>query len=274
MFVESQRKSVPNEDSHAEDTAILNTRSAGIIETDPAQDLSGENLEMGALDIADEFCQLDGAADDSSEEDEFDINFIANAKAFNQSHPPKRARIDSSSDSEDHNENVREQSSVPVNTNQEIVEMEDCPGDEDHVRDTTPPVVENQSSPPRDRSPPAEPQEYPAGDIPPPLIVEKEGREHVAYPNTGRSYVFYKSHRAKPSNISRHCNDILTIAETEGSLKEKPNLLLLLDDGADYGGRSLQTLYYLGILWMMLNLDMLIISRNSPGDSRWNPIER
>ena len=104
-------------------------------------------------------------------------------------------------------------------------------------------------------------------------MILKEEREHIVYPNTGRSYVFYKSHRAKPSSISRHVNDILNIAEVETSLRQKPNLLLLLDDGADFGGRGLQTLFYLGDLWMRLDLDMLLIARNAPGDSKWNPIE-
>ena len=248
-------------------------KKSALNETEPDQDADLES-RVPNLDITDEICQLDGAGDSS--EDEFEINFIENSRAVNQSLPRKRARIESCSDSEDDNENIRSTSAaaVPVRTSPEIVEIEDCPDEENqdcHVREMTPPVLEN---PVNMSSPPEEHQERSAIDIPPHKILEKDGREHVAYQNTGRSYIFYKSHRAKPSNISRHCNDILTIAETESSLKEKPNLLLLLDDGADYGGRSLQTLYYLGILWMMLNLDMLIIARNSPGDSRWNPIER
>ena len=111
-------------------------------------------------------------------------------------------------------------------------------------------------------------------EIPTDKIVVKEGRDHVWYPNTGRSYVFIKSHRAKPSNISRHCNDLLNIAQVEKCLQDKPNLLLLLDDGADFGGRGLQTLFYFGDLFMRLDLDMLLITRNAPGDSKWNPIER
>jgi len=65
----------------------------------------------------------------------------------------------------------------------------------------------------------------------------------------------------------------LTIAEDQPCLKEKPNLLLLLDDGLDWGGRGLQTLFYLGELWRLLDLDLLVISRNAPGDSKHNPIE-
>ena len=104
-------------------------------------------------------------------------------------------------------------------------------------------------------------------------IIVKDGREHVIYPNNGRSYIFFKSNRAKPPSISGHVNDILTIAEEEKCL-QKPNLLLLLDDGSDFGGRGHQTLFYLGDLWMRLDFDMLHIARNAPGDSKWNPIER
>ena len=36
----------------------------------------------------------------------------------------------------------------------------------------------------------------------------------------------------------------------------------------------LPTLYYLDDLWLRLDLDLLLIARNAPGDSKWNPIEQ
>ena len=76
--------------------------------------------------------------------------------------------------------------------------------------------------------------------------------------------------------------------------QKKPNLLLILDDGIDWGQRGLQTFYWLGKLWETLgirlkmklfwcllvylffiaDLDTLFVVRNAPGDSRWNIIER
>ena len=102
----------------------------------------------------------------------------------------------------------------------------------------------------------------------------KNYRKHVLTPHTGPSFVFFKGNSAKPSSVSRHMNDILSIAEVEKDLVEKPNLLLLLDDGLDYGGLGLQTLFYLGDLLLRLDLDLLLIARNAPGDSKWNPIEQ
>jgi len=103
---------------------------------------------------------------------------------------------------------------------------------------------------------------------------DKSGREHISYPSTGPCYIFLKSNRARPSSISAHVNDIITIYEAHSGLKSKPNLALLLDDGIDWGMRGLQTFYFFGYLWKTLNLDLLAIGRNAPGDSKWNPIER
>jgi len=104
-------------------------------------------------------------------------------------------------------------------------------------------------------------------------IININGVNRVAIPNTGRSYVFNKSHRKKPSTIWRHMNDLLTMAKVEDCMVKKGCQLLLVDDGADWGGRTLTTQYFLGRYFLEADLDMLKISRNAPGDSRWNPIE-
>lgn len=103
-------------------------------------------------------------------------------------------------------------------------------------------------------------------------IIERNGRKHIKIPATGRAFVFYKSHRAKPSSISRHVDDIVTMYHYDKTLKH--NLILLCDDGSDWAGRSVQTKYWLGWLWKKLDLDILIVARNAPGDSKWNPVER
>ena len=105
------------------------------------------------------------------------------------------------------------------------------------------------------------------------LMYDKQERPHIKYPSTGRSYVFFKSNRVKGSTIVRYVNDFLNIAEVDMEVQNKPNMSLILDDGSDYGQRGLQTFYFLGLLWKMLDKDCLFIVKNAPGDSKWNCIE-
>ena len=202
-------------------------------------------IPVDDLEFSDEICQVDGADDESSEsEEEFDYDNL-----FRVVQPQrKRARIES--DNED-------------DPNVEESEEED---------ETNPP----QSAPTNDgdRGSNSEDEEFQMPEFPSAKFYTKDGRKHVCIEHTGPTYIFFKSHQSKPSSISRHINDVLTIAEVDKSLAERPNLLLLLDDGLDWGGRALQTLFYFGELWHRLNLDLLVISRNAPGDSKWNPIEQ
>ena len=67
-------------------------------------------------------------------------------------------------------------------------------------------------------------------------------------------------------------NDLINILESEPSGLKKC-LILIVDDGADYGIRSSITMYYFGQLFFHLNLDLLIVVKNAPKDSRFNHIE-
>ena len=67
-------------------------------------------------------------------------------------------------------------------------------------------------------------------------------------------------------------NDLINIYESDPSGLKKC-LILIVDDGADYGIRSSITMYYFGQLFFHLNLDLLIVVKNAPKDSRFNPIE-
>ena len=210
-----------------------------------SDDLQEELPQVDAEGLAffDEILQLDGAADgtdESESEEDFDMEWL------NEAQPQrKRRRIDSEDEAD--------------------LNVETMSDDE-----TTPPVQTNVA----DRDSSSENEEFEMPEFPQAKFVTKDGRKHVTTPHTGPAFVFFKSHQTKPSSISRHVNDILTIANVEKSLKTKPNLLLILDDGLDWGGRGLQTLYYLGELWRLLNLDLLVIARNAPGDSAKNPIEQ
>ena len=104
-------------------------------------------------------------------------------------------------------------------------------------------------------------------------ITDEIGRDHVPYPSTGKFFVFFKPTSQKPSDIEKHCNDIMTIYEADPELKKKKVLALIVDDGADYGIRSSSTFHYFGKLFFSLNLDLLIVVKNAPKDSRWNPVE-
>ena len=194
----------------------------------------------GFHDVQDEFLneipQTDGNQDrSSSSEDDFDYGFAAN--------PAKRTRVE-----------------INSNANEEM-------GDDSSSSSSDSEPPQTQESPLNSPREDLDLDEILDGE----KVKDSNGREHIKVPSTGETFVFYKSHRAKPSNIARHVEDLLTINEYRNI---QSCLLLLLDDGADWAGRSVQTKYWLGWLWKRLDLDMLIVARNAPGDSRWNLIER
>ena len=66
---------------------------------------------------------------------------------------------------------------------------------------------------------------------------------------------------------------IINMFDVDDSLKNKKCLVLIVDDGADYGIRSTITMHYFGKLFIELNLDVLMVVKNAPKDSRFNPVE-
>ena len=151
--------------------------------------------------------QLDGA--DSSESDMDEDEEFNTDNMFHLGNRSKRPRLApfmeiQSSDSEEENSDSDRQSIVSP----EALELED-----DNAEPTDP---ESQTS---------------TFNVPQEKIIVHNGREHVILPNTGPSYIFNRSHRAKPSTIWRHCNDLISLSEVEPSMKQKPVLALILDDG-------------------------------------------
>ena len=215
-----------------------------------APDLVEDESEI--RELPDEFWQFDGANDGSEtdESDEFEINFLE------QRPPPKRVRIMSD---EEVDPNIDEEAAEAPRPSPSIVESSDSESGSD--------LEEGEND---DNEEDEEADHIPSSKT----VTGKDGKPHVAFDSTGKTYIFFKSHTFKSSNISRHVNDLLTMAQVEDCMKEKPVLCLLLDDGGDWSGRGLQTLFYLGDLFLRLNLDMLIISRQAPGNSSKNPIER
>ena len=211
-----------------------------------------EELSPNPFIIADEFCQLDGANDDSDTEDEYDFEFTTPRPHSKRVRIESDAEDDPSIDEEDDLMPSVRQITTSGHNSSDSDEPESVTNEEDEAED----------------------EDGPSFQVEPGKVVSKDGRDHIAIAYSGKSYIFFKSHRAKSSNISRHVDDILTMSQVEKCLTEKPVLCLLLDDGGDWGGRGLQTLFYLGDLWLRLNLDLLIVSRNAPGDSKYNPIER
>ena len=90
-------------------------------------------------------------------------------------------------------------------------------------------------------------------------IKDKVGRAHMPYPSNGKSFVFLKSNQFDPSTIE--------------TLPIKKVFVFVVDNGADYGIRSAATMHYFGKLFFKLDLDLLIVVKNAPKDSRYNPIE-
>lgn len=236
------------------------TEEPNLRTNNPRTDISDEEnvelfddprVELPLNEVVDEISQLDGADDNSSESgDEFEMDFLKGVQpqTFRGAQPRrKRQRIESEQE----------------DSEEEVVTENNAEPTAGGSGDNSSPQEEEESAE----------EEFEMPEFPAAHFVMKEGRKHVAIAHTGPTYVFFASHQKKPSTISRHVNDILTIAEVDRSIADKPNLILLLDDGQDWGGRGLQTLYYFGELWRRLNLDLLIIARNAPGDSRHNPVE-
>ena len=200
-------------ESRAEDTNLRQT-----IPTDEMEIRSGEETEKDPTDFddllaeiltdipaeaepnfSDAIMQLDGAEDDSSD-DEFDYDIFQCAQL------DKRPRLNSNeSDPNIDEESEEEREQIDRGNNSEAQRSNNSKTD------------------------------CQIPDLPDSRFVMKNGRKHVITPHTGSVYVFFKGNKAKPACISGHSNDILTMAKVEKTL-EKPNLLLLLDDGLDWGG--------------------------------------
>ena len=294
-IVDSQTTVDDSIDGNNVDDVARNTTSDSVLDS---QDM------VGAFDYSEVndniLSQLDGNGDSSEsdmDEDEFNTDNMFHLGNMNKR--PRLAPVIASSDSDQ--EDLESQSNV----SEPEQEDSDSPSNGSEQEDFESPsnVSEQEEDSDSPSSGSAERLEVEDEDsdpgpqastfqIPKEKIIVNKGREHVIIPNTGPSYIFNRSHRAKPSTIYRHCNDLISLSEIEPSMKTKPILALILDDGnhifvhpnqffyniylkgADWGGRSLLTLFYLGKLFIQLNLDLLLIGRNAPGDSKWNPIER
>ena len=213
--------------------------------------------------VDDMIAQLDGALNSSSEDSEFEYDIVqASLRRVNN----KRQRIESDGSSSEDPNYDNDLETAPVD-NEGLNE-------DDHVSLTPPSSFHIEPSIEGNNESVNLELVTSSLKVPKNKVILKDGRKLLAIPNTGKSFILNKSHRTYPSNIWRHVNDIITISKVEVSLSQKPVMCMCLDDGADWGGRSQLIPFYLGRLWMVLDLDLPIIVRNAPGDSRWNCIER
>ena len=173
---------------------------------DLAVDSQGLVGVFGYSEVTDNiFSQLDGvdsSESDMDEDEEFNTYNMFHLR--NRSKRPRVAPVIQSSDSEQENSDSDRQSIVSPETLEEEVNNEE----------------------PKDPEP-----QISTFNLPKEKMIQHNGREHVILPNTGPSYILCRSHRAKPSVIWRHCNDLISLAEVEPSMKQKPVLALILDDG-------------------------------------------
>ena len=173
---------------------------------DLAVDSQGLVGVFGYSEVTDNiFSQLDGVDSSESDMDEDEeFNTYNMFHLGNRSKRPRVAPVIQSSDSEQENSDSDRQSIVSPETLEEEVNNEE----------------------PKDPEP-----QISTFNLPKEKMIQHNGREHVILPNTGPSYILCRSHRAKPSVIWRHCNDLISLAEVEPSMKQKPVLALILDDG-------------------------------------------
>ena len=105
------------------------------------------------------------------------------------------------------------------------------------------------------------------------LVEDEMGREHVATGRTGPGFVFFANSSTDPSTIQAHVNDLLSIKEKQPELFKKC-MVIIEDDGDDYGLKSGSTALFHFRLFCKLDLEMLLVVKYAPGQSRYNPVER
>ena len=69
------------------------------------------------------------------------------------------------------------------------------------------------------------------------ILVDNRGKAHIKFSRTGGGYIFLASAQLSPSTCQEHCEDIKIIMKDNPEYK-KPVLILISDDGDDYGQRS------------------------------------
>ena len=152
---------------------------------------------------AGEMLQIDGNGDlSSSSSDEFDYGYGV---------VPKRRKIEvpeskESSFSVDSNSSASE-NSMPTDSSQDSCSDLEIEGDrpDENSNEVSLDVEEHVERGSLDKF---------LDNLPSAMVSEDElGRPHIKCPTSGPSYIFFKSCRTKGASISRHCNDILNIAE-------------------------------------------------------------
>ncbi|CAF0966932.1 unnamed protein product [Didymodactylos carnosus] len=81
----------------------------------------------------------------------------------------------------------------------------------------------------------------------------------------------------KVNHMSQQCRNyhlILNLYLFINTQLGKSVAILTTDNGPDWSGKSPCNLYNSGQLWKKLNLDALILNSYTPGNSRYNPVER
>ena len=145
--------------------------------------------------------QLDGINDGSSSDSELDSDFSFSPKRRRLELPNRESSTSSesgdslSSENEDEERFVNHQDSRNEEPDSDENEDEEA---EEQMESLTE-FLEN---------------------LPSSKVTEDElGRPHIKCPTTGKTYLFFKSCQFKSASISRHCNDIINIAEVNTQLK-------------------------------------------------------
>ena len=148
--------------------------------------------------------QTDGNGEissDSNSSDDFDYEFRV---------APKRRKICD----RDFEESSSSQNSVSSPSDNSCSSNEDCSDTEV----TRPDVNSNEVSIEESFVEKGSLEEF-LDNLPSAKVSEDElGRPHIKCPTSGPAFIFFKSCRTKGATISRHCNDLLTIAEVSFSL--------------------------------------------------------
>ena len=96
-------------------------------------------------------------------------------------------------------------------------------------------------------------------------------RFHWPTPHSGRLFTFNRAARFHDATCSQHYSDLYQLIGRHFS--EKGVLSLLVDGEPDYSPKHLSNILIYGQLWHDCNLDCLLVTTHSGGNSAYNPIE-
>ncbi|CAF1341500.1 unnamed protein product [Didymodactylos carnosus] len=104
-------------------------------------------------------------------------------------------------------------------------------------------------------------------------MFDQKRRKHIHYSTIGNMHLRTFCTQYFQSTSSMHIYNLESIIQPLIKLG-KSVAILTTDNGPDWSGKSPCNVYNYAQLWKKLTLDALILNSYTPGNSRYNPVER